>query len=78
MKGFLPPPTPDDTSNLSPGGVSRADALVMIELGPKFTFDMFAIGPVNRFASAAARRSADSPGISYNPLFIYAVSGLQE
>ena len=52
--------------------------MVMIELDPKFTFDTFVIGPSNRFASAAARRSADSPGISYNPLFVYAASGLQE
>jgi chromosomal replication initiator protein len=58
--------------------VSRADALVMIELDPKFTFDTFVIGPASRVAYATARRSADSPGISYNPLFIYAVSGLQE
>ena len=50
----------------------------MIELDPKFTFDAFVIGPASRVAYATARRSADSPGISYNPLFIYAVSGLQE
>ena len=50
--------------------------MVMTELDPKFTFDTFVVGPANRFASAAARRSADSPGTSYNPLFIYSSSGL--
>ena len=50
--------------------------MVMTELDPHFTFETFVIGPANRLASAAARRSADSPGTSYNPLFIYAASGL--
>ena len=50
--------------------------MIAIELDPKFTFDTFVIGPANRLASAAARRSADAPGTSYNPLFIYAASGL--
>ena len=50
--------------------------MVMIELDPQYTFETFVIGPANRLASAAARRSADSPGTSYNPLFIYAASGL--
>ena len=50
--------------------------MVMTELDPHFTFETFVIGPANRLASAAARRSADAPGTSYNPLFIYAASGL--
>ena len=48
----------------------------MSELDPKFTFDTFVVGPANRLASAAARRAADSPGTSYNPLFLYSNSGL--
>ena len=48
----------------------------MTELDPKFTFETFVVGPANRLASAAARRAADSPGTSYNPLFLYANSGL--
>jgi chromosomal replication initiator protein len=50
--------------------------MVMTELDPKLTFDTFVVGPANRLASAAARRSAESPGTSYNPLFIYSSSGL--
>ncbi len=50
--------------------------MVTIDLDPRLTFDTFVIGPANRLASAAARRAAGSPGTSYNPLFIYAGSGL--
>jgi chromosomal replication initiator protein len=50
--------------------------MVMTDLDPKLTFDSFVIGPANRLASAAARRSAEAPGTSYNPLFIYSASGL--
>jgi len=48
----------------------------MSELDPKFTFESFVVGPANRLASAAARRAADSPGTSYNPLFLYSAPGL--
>ena len=50
--------------------------MVMTELDPKFTFDTFVVGPADRLAAAAASRSAESPGTSYNPLFIYSASGL--
>lgn len=48
----------------------------MSELDPKLTFDSFVVGPSNRLASAAARRAAESPGTSYNPLFLYSKPGL--
>lgn len=48
----------------------------MTELDPKLTFDSFVVGPANRLATAAARRTAESPGTAYNPLFIYSASGL--
>jgi chromosomal replication initiator protein len=48
----------------------------MTDLDPKLTFDAFVVGPANRLASAAARRAAESPGSSYNPLFVYSASGL--
>lgn len=47
-----------------------------IELDPRFTFETFVIGAANRLASAAARRVAEAPGSTYNPLFIYSASGL--
>lgn len=43
---------------------------------PKLTFESFIVGPANRLAYAAARTSAEAPGSTYNPLFLYAGSGL--
>jgi chromosomal replication initiator protein len=43
---------------------------------PKHTFDTFVVGPSNSFAHAASLAVAQSPGIAYNPLFIYGGSGL--
>ena len=48
----------------------------MSDLDPKLTFESFVVGPANRLASAAARRAAESPGTSYNPLFLYSEPGL--
>ena len=45
-------------------------------LDPRMTFDTFVVGPTNRLAAAAARRAAERPGSSFNPLFLYAASGL--
>jgi len=50
--------------------------LAKTDLDPRMTFDTFVVGPANRLAAAAARRAADSPGTSYNPLFLYSPSGL--
>ena len=41
-----------------------------------YTFDRFVVGASNKFAHAAARKAAENPGLSYNPLFIYGNSGL--
>jgi len=48
----------------------------MADLDQRFTFENFVVGPANRLASAAAKRAAESPGESYNPLFVYSASGL--
>ena len=41
-----------------------------------YTFDHFIVGNSNRFAHAAAVAVSESPGKTYNPLFIYGNSGL--
>lgn len=42
----------------------------------KYTFERFVVGSTNKFAFTAARKVADEPGGTYNPLFIYGQSGL--
>lgn len=45
-------------------------------LDSQLVFDRFVVGAGNRLAAAAARRAAESPGRSYNPLVICGPSGL--
>ena len=44
-------------------------------LDGRFRFDNYVVGASNRLAVAAGRAVAESPGASYNPLFIYSPSG---
>jgi chromosomal replication initiator protein len=43
---------------------------------PKYLFRNFVEGKSNEFALAAARRVAENPSLSYNPLFVYGGVGL--
>jgi chromosomal replication initiator protein len=47
-----------------------------IGLNPRYTFETFVKGASNQFSLAAAMRVAETPGRSYNPLFIYGSAGL--
>ena len=44
-------------------------------LNPRYTFDTFVIGSFNELAHAAAQAVIKSPGLMYNPLFIYGSTG---
>jgi len=55
-------------------GASRDTASVSLD--PRFIFETFVAASSNRLAHAAAQAVAETPGRSYNPLFIYGDSGL--
>ena len=59
-------------------GSSRSDGAGSDPSGmnPRYTFEAFVKGASNQFALAAALRVAETPGRSYNPLFIYGAAGL--
>jgi len=47
-----------------------------VNLNPKYTFEDFVVGKSNNFAHSAALAVAESPGTTYNPLFLYGESGM--
>ena len=47
-----------------------------ILLHPRYTFSNFVVGSSNQFTHAACRAVSERPGRAYNPLFIFAGSGL--
>jgi chromosomal replication initiator protein len=64
---------PDDAS---PARAPRSRDTTAVSLDPRFTFETFVAASSNRLAHAAAQAVAETPGRSYNPLFIYGDSGL--
>jgi chromosomal replication initiator protein len=45
-------------------------------LNPRYVFDRWVVGPHNQYATAVGRSVAEAPGSAYNPVFIYADTGL--
>jgi chromosomal replication initiator protein len=66
-----PGPGPEPSPAARAGRESPA-----VQLDSKFTFETFVAASSNRLAHAAAQAVAETPGRSYNPLFIYGDSGL--
>ncbi|HEU4473399.1 MAG TPA: chromosomal replication initiator protein DnaA, partial [Gemmatimonadales bacterium] len=78
MDFFVAPPTPNSAraagetaDGRAAGGNPSSQAL-----NERYTFDTFVIGKSNELAAAAAPAAAESPGKTYNPLFIYGATGL--
>ncbi len=64
-----PPPTPAP----APAPATNPSAQPLNE---RYTFDTFVIGKSNELAAAAAFAVAETPGKTYNPLFIHGATGL--
>ena len=62
-----------------PTGVTAESNQPLFEfraLNPRYTFESFVVGPSNKLAFSAAHAVAESPGVAYNPLFLYSGAGL--
>ncbi len=72
-----PSATPPAKGRNSENGANARSAFGNdLAFNPKNTFEAFVVGNNNNFAYAAALAVAQSPGKSYNPLFLYGGVGL--
>jgi chromosomal replication initiator protein len=67
-----PTPAPKRRRDAAPRRRPRATG----DLNPRYVFDRFVTGPNNEYATAVARSVAESPATAYNPVFMYASTGL--
>ena len=69
-------PAPKPARKAKPAADSRPAPFQEYAFNPKNTFESFVVGDNNNFAYAASLAVAQSPGKSYNPLFLYGGVGL--
>lgn len=67
MDFFVSPPTGQAQPQSNPSNQPLND---------RYSFESFVIGKSNQLAAAAAHAAVESPGKTYNPLFIYGATGL--
>jgi len=65
-----------ESANRTGRGSQSASGAPASGMNPSYTFDSFIVGANNQFAHAASLAVAHEPARTYNPLFIYGVSGL--
>lgn len=65
-------PAEESPVYLSAYNMNRENA----NLNPKYKFDTFVVGSNNKFAHSASLAVAESPGETYNPLYLYGGPGL--
>ena len=57
-------------------GKEKAVKVALAGMNPRNTFENFVVGRNNEFAHSASLAVGNSPAVTYNPLFIYGVSGI--
>lgn len=65
----------DDEMMSAPGSVYNIN-YENANLNSKYRFDTFVVGGNNKFAHSASLAVAESPGVAYNPLYLYGGAGL--
>ncbi len=68
----------EERAELPPGVTQEANQPLFEfrSLNPRYTFESFVVGPSNRLAFSAAQAVSETPGVAYNPLFLYSGAGL--
>ncbi len=72
----LPPRTRPQAAAGQPASMPIAPPTGGVAINPDYTFENFVVGQSNNFAHAACLATAESPGNTYNPLFVHGSVGL--